>query len=344
MKFLIGRKSEFFTFLNSIIPKDRIAVISHNDLDGVASAVLMKDILNSKKIKIHSLYFINYKKGMLKELYNKLTRKRINKIFILDINVYTDYEEFENFRKNFDVFLIDHHPAEIKKENNIIKTSTEDCTTFVLYKIGKEIMNMDKWRPLVCATMISEFSFNSPENFKFIKENYPIIDKEHVLISTPGKFSQKITSALIYFHGKEKRVFYLLLKSKLKKFERYHKIIEEEIKRVLKKFEKEAEFYPEKNIYFYYHNPRFSISSIVVTILSMKKKNYTFIFVSDLEDEKEFVKLSSRNQSGNVNLNELMKKGIRGLESATGGGHIKASAARFMKKDLDKFKKNILEQ
>jgi len=41
-------------------------------------------------------------------------------------------------------------------------------------------------------------------------------------------------------------------------------------------------------------------------------------------------------------MNKLMKKGTEGLENATGGGHIPAAGGRFMKKDLQKFKENIL--
>jgi single-stranded DNA-specific DHH superfamily exonuclease len=344
MKFLIGKKEDFAAFLNSIVKKDKVAVISHTDSDGVVSAALIKDILSSRKIKIRSFYFINYKKGMLKEIHGELIQKKISKIFILDINVHTDYEEFEKFREDFDVFLVDHHPSDIKEEANIIKTETEDCVAFVLYEIGKEVANLDKWKFLVCATMISEFSYNSQENFDFIKSSYPDADRNDMLNSVPGNLSQKLTSALIYFRGREKKILDLLLKNKLKKFYRYHWVVAEEIKRCVEKFRKEAEFYSEKNIYLYYFSPRFSIASIVATILSMEEKDKTFIFVSDVEEEKGFVKVSARNQSGNANLNELMKRGIDGLESASGGGHIKASAAIFLKKDLGQFKKNILEQ
>ena len=42
-------------------------------------------------------------------------------------------------------------------------------------------------------------------------------------------------------------------------------------------------------------------------------------------------------------MNLLMKEGIKGLENATGGGHVHASAAKFLKKDLEKFKENLLK-
>ena len=42
-------------------------------------------------------------------------------------------------------------------------------------------------------------------------------------------------------------------------------------------------------------------------------------------------------------MNELCNAGIIGLESSMAGGHAPASGASFMKKDLEQFKKNIIE-
>ncbi len=341
MKFLLGKKADFIDFLNSVNKRDRIAIISHNDLDGLVSVLLVSEILKFKKMKIKSLNFINYKRGMLKELHSNLVNKKINKVFILDINVSSDYEGFEELRNEFDIFLIDHHPSEIKGKN-IIKTQTEDCVAFVIYEVAKKLFDLKKWNWLVCSTMISEFSYNDKSNFNFIKKSYPEVTEENINDSVPGKVSKEIASALIYFKGKEKKVFHLLLKNKIKKFRKYHKIIEKEIENTVKKFKENAEFYPEKNLYFYYYTPKFSMTSVVVTILSVENGDKTFVFVSDVDNNPEFVKVSARNQGGKEDINLLMKKGIEDLENATAGGHFKASGARFMKKDLEKFKKNIL--
>jgi len=342
MKFLIGRKEDFTGFLNSIGKKDRIAIVSHTDLDGIASALLIREILKSKKIKIKSLNFVDYKKGMFEEISSRL--KRIDKIFVADISIDSDYDNFQKFKGKYDVFLLDHHPSDIKELQNTIKTKTEDCTTFVLYELGKSIVNLDKWKSLICATMVSEFSYKDESNFQFIREIYPEITEENINDSIPADISKKIASALVYFNRKEKKIFDFLAKNKLGKLEKYYNIIEEEIRRCVDKFKKEAEFYPERNLYFYYYTPRFNVGSIVTTILSMEQQEKTFIFVSDLGDEEGFVKAGARNQGGKENTNWLMKKGIAGFENSSAGGHFKASGARFMKKDLEEFKKNILEQ
>ena len=342
IKYLIGKEKDFYDFLSGITPKDNVAIISHIDLDGITSALLIKEILESKKIKVKTMKFIEYGLGMFVKVLKDFRKKKITKIFMSDIKEEADYENFEKLKNEINVFSIDHHPSENKLKENVLKTNSPDCAAWVIYNLGSKITNLDKWKTLLCATMIAEFSYNDENNFNFLKENFPNLTKENLMDSEPGKLSKTIGSGLIFFKGKIKKVFDLVLKNKEQKLEKYHKIIQEEIQKLIDDFNKKAEFYPENNLYFYYCNPKFSLTSAVATILSLKDTKNTIIIVSDVPKQKGFLKVSSRNQGGSVNLNELMKKGISGLENATAGGHIMASAAKFMKKDLEKFKKNVL--
>lgn len=337
---IFGKAKDFLEFLNRLTKKDKIAIITHIDLDGIASAILMREILKQKKLKISSLNFINYHEGMFEEV-EKNFKKGTNKIFILDINPESDIEKFHDLRSRYDVFLIDHHPFKIEIEN-MIKTKSEDCVTFAIFELAGREFYLDEWKELICATMIAEFSYNSKSNLQFLQEHYPSINSGNVDYSVPGEISKKISSALIYLKGSEQNVFDLVLHKKFKKLDKYHFIIEQEIQNGIEQFEKEAEFFPKKNLYFYYYSPAFGITSVVTTILSVRDKKKTFVFVSNIKSNPDFVKVSCRNQSGKEDLNQLMKKGVKGLENATGGGHIKAAGAMFMKKDLSKFKENIL--
>ena len=340
MEYLYGSKKDFLDYLNSINKKDKIAIISHNDLDGIASALLMHQILKQKKKKVSSFNFVNYSKGMFEQPEKKF-KKGTNKVLILDISISADLEGFNKLKEKYDTFVIDHHPYEIKGEN-IIKTKTEDCATFALFDLAKNDFNLKKWEWLVCATMVAEFSFKSKSNFEFIKSHYPKVVLEDIYNSELGEISKKIASSLICFKGKEKKVFNLILNNKLKRLNKYSELVELEIKNWIDKFKKEAEFYSNKNLYFYYASPKYSITSAIVTSLSVKEPDKTFVFISDIKDEPDFVKVSSRNQTGG-DMNLLMKKGIEGLENASGGGHVPAAAARFLKKDLQKFKENLLK-
>ncbi|VVB82802.1 DHH family protein [uncultured archaeon] len=339
MEYLVGNKKIFLDYLNNLGKKDRIGVISHADLDGVASAILINEILKQKKLEVKGLEFINYRKGIFEKSTEIFSRKRINKIFLCDVGI-DPGEEFEELRKQFDVFYIDHHPSEIKG-NNIIKAKTADCATFLIYETAKNDFDLSKLEWLVCTAMVSDFSFKDSYNFNFLKEHYPEIKLESIMDSEPGEMSKKISSALIYFKGKEKKVFDLVLKGKLKQIGKYQERVDEEINTLVEKFKKEAEFYPEKNLYLYQTHPKFSVTSALTTILSMQEPEKTFVFISDIDGEPDFYKVSSRHQAGKEDMNLLMKKGIEGMENATAGGHVPAAAARFLKKDLKKFKENL---
>jgi len=343
MEFLSGSKEEFFEFMNSLSKKDRIAIISHTDLDGLTSAVLMEEMLSETNIKPRFINFINYGSDMFNIVYKKLKSKKIGKAFLLDINESSDYEGFRKIQENFGTFLVDHHPSKAY-DKGVIKTKTKDCSALTLYRIGEGQYHLERWKGLVCATMITEFSYTDDPNLAFIQKLYPRVTRESILNSIPGKVSQLISSGLIYLHGREKRIYDLVKKGKINELKRYDKIIRSEVEKVSDEFKEKAEYSSDKELYFFYSPlKKFDISSFIITTLSVQQKDKTFVFVSDLKDKKGFVKVSARNQSGNVDLNLLMKKGISDLKNASAGGHVKASGASFMKRDLDKFKENLLE-
>jgi len=343
VKFLLGNKKIFLDFLGSISKKDNVAILTHNDLDGIASAVFLEEILKAKGIDIKLIDFLSYKKRMFDEIIEKLEEKKINKIFITDIGVdISDIDGFENLRRKFDVFLIDHHPInhEYKDIKNIIKTEGGDCVAFVVYELGENLFDRKKWEWLVCSAIISDMAYKKREILEFVESIYPEINGQNIEDSEIGELSKTISSALVYYKNNLKKVYDLIKRKNLKDLDKCRKIIDSEIDKYIKKFEKEAEFYPEKDLYFFIFDSKFDIKSIITTIISVKKPNSTFVILYDT-GKGEF-RISARNQNKQVDMNELMKKGIKGLENATGGGHVPAAGANFMKKDLEIFKRNIL--
>ncbi len=345
MEFLLGNQKEFDNFLESITSEDKVGILTHDDLDGIASAVLLNQILIKKEKKLKLLYFLNYSKNIFDSITKKVKEKEITKLFIADFaaeNV--DLEGFEKLKKDIPVLLIDHHPInpKLKNKNNIIKTKSYDCSTVTIYNLGKKILDQSKWYWLVCATIIAEFSFNNPENLKLIQKFYPEVTLNNIYKSKSKKISDEITSALIYYNKNKRKVFEFISNNKMNEIKKTNNIIQKEIDKIVEDFKKNAEFFKDINLYFYHTNPKFNISSIVSSIVSLDFKDKTIIILSDMENGK-YIKISSRNQCGKVDLNELLKKSINNFEDATAGGHVRASGGKIMKKDMQKFKDNILK-
>lgn len=346
MEYLIGNKNEFYNFLNSIGKEDRVAIVSHNDLDGLASAIFLEEILKAKGLEgnLRLRKFLDYKKGIFLEVYDELKKKKISSVLILDLNPENvDLEGFERLRREFNVFSIDHHPVgELKDRKGIIKTETGYCAGFVCYELGKGILDSEKWKWLVHAAIVSDMSYKNLEVLKFLQKNYPEITEENIHESEIGKITSMITSSLIYFDKDVEKVYDLVRRKKIKELGKYDAEIKEEVDKWMRKYEEEAEFYPERNLYFYYFNPKFGVRSLVTTILSGKKLDKTFVSIGEVPEDKNILSVSMRNQSGKEDMNKLMKKGVSGMENAIGGGHVPAAGGRFMKKDLEKFKENII--
>lgn len=342
MKYLIGSKKEFYDFVNLIKSEDKVGILTHNDLDGIASAIFLEKILESRGIKLEFIDFLGYSKGMFERPLTSLKGKGITKLFLTDLSADSaDLEGFENLRKEFDCFLIDHHPivGDSWDKKNVIKTETNDCAGLVLYNLAKDFFDVSSWKWLVLATMVSEWSYKKRENMDILEKTYSGITIENLRDFECSKNSNMIGAALVYYRNNLKKVYSLIKKKDLESFRKIDKIIQHEIDSYINLYKKEAEFYPEKNLYFYYHTPKYEISSIIATILS--RESGVFLFALDIGENK--VKISARNNFDDVDVNLLMRKGIVGLEKATGGGHKRAAAAIIMKKDLNKFKENILK-
>jgi len=118
--------------------------------------------------------------------------------------------------------------------------------------------------------------------------------------------------------------------------EKWEKTIREEVERVVESFEREKEWHPQKNLAILDIKSKFSVTSIVSTILAEKHPDLTIIVRRRVEEGS---KLSFRNQSGNVNLNDLVKRACKGI--GQGGGHEKAAGA-FVS-DWETFRKRFLK-
>ena len=116
------------------------------------------------------------------------------------------------------------------------------------------------------------------------------------------------------------------------------------MERLVKDFEENSEKHFNNHLYFYFFKSRFSLGSNLSTTLSIKHKGATIIVFSETEDPN-VIKGSARNNGIPLKypMNDMLKAGIKGLEKTMAGGHAPASGASFMKKDLDTFKKQVIE-
>ncbi len=342
MAYLIGDKKTFLDFLNTVTKEDKIAILSHDDLDGIASCVLLEKILEKKNLNPELIEFMTIKQNMLKGKLEELKEKKITKIFMADLACDDiDCENFEELKEGIDTLLIDHHPisSQLKNKENIIKAESYDCATKMIFELGEGLLDSGEWGWLLCSAMFAEFSYTNKENFELMKEFYPSLTEENMATSIPGINARKISSAILYFDKDLNHVREIITKKRLDELNHAFEMVEDEINKATEDFSKNKVLFEDKKIFWYEFSPKYNIASIVATIASKMMPEYSFLVVTAREG---YTKVSARNQSGDRDMSQLMKKGVATLTDAGGGGHVRASAAKFKTEDLEKFKKNIL--
>jgi single-stranded DNA-specific DHH superfamily exonuclease len=344
-RYILGSEKMFYDFVDSISQKDQIGIVTHTDLDGIASGIFLQKILESKDLKINFIEFLNHGVGALEEVINR----KCDILFFTDWNADNYPKELKILREKCKVLVIDHHPLnpEFKDKSNIIKTEYSYCSSHALFDLAENGKYFDtkNWRWLVCAAIIMDYMWDKhTANFEFIKSFYPEVKKDNsIWESKPAEIGKAIANSLIYYLPDFRKVYDLVSKGEIEQLNKADKIIRKEIEIWIEKFGKNAEYFPEKKLYFAYGNPKYNITSTVASKLSGEFfRENTVFFASDIKDKKGFVKLSARNQTGKIDLGKILKKCVEGFEGAEAGGHARAAAGTLMKKDLDKFKKRLL--
>lgn len=343
MEYLLGSPNDFYDFVNSISEEDKVGVVTHTDVDGIVSGIFLQKILESRDIKINSMDFLDYGATVLKD-YSEL--HNFDFLFILDWNADEFPQSLDLLKHEGKVLLIDHHPLNesLKDKSGIIKTDSSYCTAHTLFDLAKKYFNPEKLVLLACSAIITDYTFaNDNEVLAFLKKFYPSTEINNAFDSVPGKLGKKIFNSLVYYKPNYKKVYDLVLKDKFNELDEASDLIRKEIDSWINIFKNKSEFFPKRNLYFFYGNPKHDIGSVIATILGQEYKESSVIFVLDKFGDKNHIRINARNQTGKVKLGEVLKNCIKGFENSTAGGHDRAAGGDFPKKYLSEFKERLLE-
>lgn len=336
MEFVIGNEKRFAEFISNLDAKDKVAIIAHNDGDGLCSALIASKVIGN----VDSINFLGYSYGMLKPYVSKFKDLKINKILIVDIAVDDEFESIKELEKFADILVLDHH--ELRKDLNsdktiMIKTKTKNPVSYLSYKLFSRIAKVPCWLGVI-GTL-------SDNMHKYTEDNAEQLFEDYEFDCEKGNFREEVillSNVLIYFRDKEFEVFNLLKDAKdisaLENLSAYANKVEEEIQFFVNDFENSKESHGD--IIFYEFNPSYPITSALINILSVKNRDKTLIFMTN---RKGLIHISSRSQNSRHDCPALLRKGIEDIPRSTAGGHSKAAGARFPSEYLSKFKSNILQ-
>jgi single-stranded DNA-specific DHH superfamily exonuclease len=117
--------------------------------------------------------------------------------------------------------------------------------------------------------------------------------------------------------------------------------LEKELNYWFKAVKEKAEFFEDIELVYYFIKPKYPLKAPLINKISNELfPNKTVVVVQDLGED--FLEISARRQDFKLAVNELLEKACKGFLESRSGGHKPAAGARIKRKDLKKFKENLL--
>lgn len=338
-EFIAGDEQKFLNFISGIKKEDRVALVSHTDLDGIAAAKIVNSVVDAFIIK-----FVNYEDMMNDYIANELKILGINKIILTDLMM-KDNIFIKKLEEFAEILLIDHHTfvEDFNSNKTVFINSKEFCTAYICYYLFMKIRDIE-WADWIaaCASVSDWLYFRNTEWMKKIFEkyynNFEIINNE---IKREGEFwdmQYNLSLAIIYYRGNLRKVFDAIGKhfGDIGELGKCVKEVQDEIDYWKDEFEKKKESILDG--YFFEFNPKLGIKAILINIISTRYWDKTLIFVTS---KGNYYHVSARRQNGEVDLNKLMLELTQGMENTNAGGHFKAAGAVISAENYEEFKRRV---
>ncbi|MFP4038580.1 MAG: DHHA1 domain-containing protein [Candidatus Nanohaloarchaea archaeon] len=351
-------------FLKDIDEDERVKILHHWDMDGVASAAIISKILRQERGEEGDDVSIPLERAYHLSEEEKEGLHDFDKLIVLDFNLKA--EELEELNEFIDVLVVDHHDFDRVPEVDFVNPREFKADVYVpcskiCLDIASEFGLEDGVRWIAGMGVIQDFGVDScPGLFEKLEEDYekylPEELSQHELAKNCeyGRYAS-VLNIKPYRDSTHfaKLAYQALMKSEdlmeLEAQEEYRQVYEvyiemqDEFNDAVENYEEEREINREKMVIFFEIDSEFNITSSISTNMSTKTPEWIHLVVQ--KDEE--VNISARCQSGRVDLGEVMEASLPEKaveEGAEAGGHRKAAGASMPEEYYEEFKQNLLEK
>lgn len=344
MKLDIGSEKNFLDFINRLNDKDKIALVSHTDLDGLAAAKVVNKVVNADLV-----FFLNYEE-LAEPLVQKLKENKVTKVIFTDLYI-GDKEFLQSLEEFAEVLILDHHLTKQdwnSERTTFIKGEDGYCAGYLCYYLFSKVQSIEQLDWLVACSCISDYCHIKTADWltgvflkyqdmfeqqgTYVRKNGPIWDLQ-----------ESLSLAIIYFKDQVRGLNTVFDKigidyADIGDLTAYASKVKGEVERLVQSFEREKEVFPKGFLFVF--EPRFPCGSMISTIVS---GNYlTKIIITVRPDPHlDIYHISVRRQDKQEDMAAFLKNLVSGLEGADGGGHVPAAGGHFQKKDLVEIKRRL---
>jgi len=343
---------KFKSFIASITPRDRVAVVHHTDADGICSGFICAEALERLGYK-PVLVEARAVRELNTSLAKKLKQYEITKTVCTDLVLDQFITTVERISEFCDLLIIDHHPrrSDVASKSVIVIKQTDlgidkyYPASKLAYDLFSEVADIKDLDWVAACGVVGDVGYTQNKRFvDSVMRRHNVFPAQDLFGTDIGKAASYIGGAGSIVPNKIKQALRILkkanhpkdiLKSELASLA---KCLSDERDRVADYVLKHAEKYGD--LVFCIIESKYRVRGMVINKLSLGAlTNKTIVLLLRVDDS--YV-ISARRHDRKLAVNDLLERATRGLENAGGGGHAPAAGGQVMVKDLAKFKKNLI--
>ncbi len=346
---------------------EKTAIIYDVDGDSIGSAGIISKVIERLFGYVPKAHVINHDMFAIdRGIYKNVQKDKIKNLIMVDFAVDEQPEYVVKLAEKAKILVIDHHQlhGDMNKIENILyvnphlwKSEVEPvkyCVSKMTYDICEKITDIKELGWLAGIGIINDScGVQWKEFLDSVYKIYPVLKKgsePYSFDSNLGLINHMITAG--YYHSglRGARLAYSaclevetpldLLEARTPKarlLKRMYDEVQADIRNAVDNWRDCAEEHGD--LAFVTLKTKFPVGSPVSTMLGIRNPDRTMVIMRQKGDSFH---ASFRRNDCKHNMGKLATEATKGLENANGGGHIPAAGAHFLKKDLEKFKENVL--
>jgi single-stranded DNA-specific DHH superfamily exonuclease len=348
----------FNAFMQNLKKEDKILLLFHGDTDGVTCGVILSKAMERLRGKPADLVkpLIYERRGLSQELFQLMDQEKVNKVVIADWNIDQSPDDVKRMEETAELLIIDHHKLyqDLNSEKTVFVKAqfineeidpSKYPTAKLSFDLLSDLVDLKDLDWVVAAGILGDSSYDAWK--EFVDDVMKKFDwQEPVYESKLWDLTQFINGLEALNKPKLAESFEIFFKAEKPEqvlendLSKYGKILTIEVDKWVKVHKEQAEFYPELELIYYPIKSEYYVKSAVGNEISKKLYPDQTVIVA-LDTGKDEILLSARRQDFKVKMNELLGQAVKGLDGIA-GGHIPAAGGSVQRKDLNKFKQNIL--
>jgi len=349
--------SPAIAFIETIKPKDKVAIVHGHDSDSICSAAIIYKLVK-KLVKVDAELIISELNSVLTEkTFSKIKKVNPRYTIIVDISDIS-VEILTKLRNASKVLVIDHHMPKGYVKIAYVNPRIYDResylpATYLCYKIYEDFFDIKDISWIAGIGTLADMGMkNCLDLFDKIKaadnelvDDFKAVDETLIEKSLLGKVVQMVESSMAVkdivgsiFSLKvllESKNYKDVLKNK--NLQGYYNLMEKEFKKTEDDFKKNKKII--NSIILYEIKSKLKIKS---SFTSYMRKFFDDKVLVVYQKEGRYFNVSLREgKNSETDLDRLAREGTRDIKDSMGGGHIRAAGCRVPISQFKRFVENL---